>query len=99
MTEKLYRAQILLEPKQHYELREIAQREHRSISEVAREIIAGGLADRKDGRERRLAALERLQELRRDIEAHHGVYIGDPLAEARAARERQLDRAVFGDES
>lgn len=39
MTEKMYRAQILLEPRQRRRLEEIARREGKSISAVTRQVI------------------------------------------------------------
>ena len=43
MTERMYRAQILLDPKQRRRLEELAQREGRSISAVTRQVIDAGL--------------------------------------------------------
>lgn len=44
MKEKKYRAQLLLEPRQREALAEMARREHRSISELARRVLDAGLA-------------------------------------------------------
>lgn len=43
MAERMYRAQILLDPKQRRRLEELAQRERRSISAVTRQVIDAGL--------------------------------------------------------
>ena len=43
MTERMFRAQILLDPKQRRRLEELAQRERRSISAVTRQVIDAGL--------------------------------------------------------
>jgi len=99
MAEKLYRAQILLEPQQHAALRRLASQEGRSISEVAREVIAAGLAQIVEGRARQLAALERLSALRREIAQRarpRSVSAADLIAEVRAERESQLEQAVQG---
>lgn len=41
------RTQLLLGPEQHDKLEEIARREHRSLSEVVREMLDAQLAERK----------------------------------------------------
>jgi hypothetical protein len=63
MAERLYRTQILLEPVQHRALREMAEREGRSVSDVVREMIRRELdrTDDRDAAQRRLAALEKIQ--------------------------------------
>ena len=43
MTERMYRAQILLDPRQRRRLEEIARREGKSISAVTRQVIDAGL--------------------------------------------------------
>lgn len=45
---KMYRAQILLEPNQHQELAQIAQREGTSISDLVRVAVRRLLAERKE---------------------------------------------------
>jgi hypothetical protein len=47
MARTLTRTQILLEPEQHHSLQEIARREKRSLSDVAREMLNRQLAIRK----------------------------------------------------
>ena len=47
MARTLTRTQILLEPEQHRSLQEIARREKRSLSDVAREMLNRQLAIRK----------------------------------------------------
>lgn len=90
----LYRAQILLEPEQHRALTELAQQEKRSLSELMREIVGQYLAERAvtTQKQRELAALEALVQMRRQIQAQHGLYQGDWLAEARAEQEQDLER-------
>ena len=43
MSEKMVRAQILIYPDQHKMIRQIAERENRSISEVSRELLTYAL--------------------------------------------------------
>ncbi len=52
---RYHRTQLLLDPEQHQDLEEIARREHRSVSDVVREMIDAQLAGRKR-REMTLAA-------------------------------------------
>jgi hypothetical protein len=94
MSQK-YRAQILLEPEQHQTLQEIAHREGQSISEVAREVIRLGLEvlemDSESLWHKRLSALERLSQIRQEIQEERGIYQGNLVDEARAERQRQID--------
>ena len=46
-TSKYHRTQVLLKPEQHQDLKEIARREHRSLSDVVREMLEAQLAERK----------------------------------------------------
>jgi len=101
MGERYYRAQILFEPEQHKELREIAKREERSISDVAREMIDRGLRVREEDQQSRLRrsrkALEQLDRIRLQILEEYGVYDGDLIAEVRSEREKALDEARRGE--
>lgn len=54
MTERMYRAQILLTPEQHRRLRELAEREKRSISKVTRELLEDALRRREQDQQSRL---------------------------------------------
>ena len=47
MTRRLVRTQLLIRPEMRAELRDIARREQRSVSEVVREMLRHELADRK----------------------------------------------------
>ncbi len=96
MAERLHRAQILLEPKQHQMLTEIAHQEGRSLSDVVREIVAQYLRQRAayDERQQALAALAGLNNLRAQILQTHGIYHGDLIAEVRAEREEQMERIL-----
>ena len=71
----LHRAQILLEPGQHQALTEIAQKEGRSLSDLVREIVRQYLTerDREVQRQRGIQAIEALTQIRKQIQAQHGV--------------------------
>lgn len=47
MSERMYRAQILLKPDLHRRLRQIAAREHRSISDVSRDLLEMAIQQRE----------------------------------------------------
>lgn len=93
-----YRAQILLEPEQHKTLQQIAARERRSLSDVAREVIRIGLEARDRDLDalwqKRLDALERLKRIRDEGLQKYGIYQGDLLAEARSERESQTNETL-----
>ncbi len=99
MTTRYTRVQALLEPDQHQRLREIAYREGRSTSEVIREVVEAGLSYRleqaeKQSRDHRLAALDRLEAMRR---GKPYAYAGDLVAETRAEREADEKRLWEGE--
>jgi beta-phosphoglucomutase-like phosphatase (HAD superfamily) len=79
MTKK--RIQILLEPEQHRALRQMAQREGRSVSDLTREIVQAGIEQRQElytqEKNRRLQALERARRVRQAILAERD---GRPLS-------------------
>ncbi len=80
MPEKLYRAQLLLEPEQHRALAQIAEREGRSISDVARQVIAAGLdviQKQEDIWAQRERALEGLRQIRETQDIYHGNLIDE----------------------
>ena len=92
---KKYRAQILLEPEQHQTLKQIAKREGRSLSDVAREVIQIGLDIRQSDSEKiwkkRQQAMQELRQIREAVQQTYGIYEGDLIAEARANREKQSE--------
>ena len=94
MSQK-YRAQILLEPEQHQALQQIAKREGRSLSDVAREVIQAGLDARQSDSEetwnKRKQAMRILTQIREAVQQAHGIYEGNLVAEARAIREEQAE--------
>jgi predicted CopG family antitoxin len=80
MGDRKHRTQILLEPKQHEALADIARQEGRSISDLVREMIGQQLTQRLQaadaGVKRKLAAMERIRQHREAILARRG---GKPL--------------------
>ena len=88
------RTQILLEPEQHKTLAEIAHQEERSISDLVRRIVNQYLEERARDTERQRAiqSLDKLTDLRRNIEQRSGIYRGDVIAEARAKRDEQMEQ-------
>lgn len=70
----LYRAQILLDKDQHAQLERLARQSGRSISDLAREIVADFLArvSEEEAARRSLVALEGLATIRARIESRHG---------------------------
>ena len=80
MSERLYRAQILIEQGQRKTLAQIARQEGRSMSDVARELIRLGLEARSETTEmrwrKRDRALEQAAQLRAAIRRRRG---GQPL--------------------
>ncbi len=95
MAERLYRAQLLLQPSQHQRLREIAEREGKSISEVARLVIHRGLESMTEDedalRSRQAAALGKLRAIRETVRDEYGVFEGNLVAEARQDREEGME--------
>jgi hypothetical protein len=76
----LHRTHILLEAEQIDQLKEIARREERSVSEVARQLIQEGVAQIQEThnaeKQRRLLALENARRVRQAIRAERQ---GEPL--------------------
>jgi predicted CopG family antitoxin len=103
MSERYFRAQILMDPEQHSRLRKIAKQEERSISDVARELIERGLNDRVHDQQTRLqrslGALEQLEKIRTKAFEAHGIYDGDLLSEVRSTREEALDESRWSNSS
>lgn len=94
MAERYHRAQLLLEPEQYKRLSTLAQQQGSSISELTREVIRLGLDSFRLEKQRRSEALEQLTQMRKTFAQNHGVYSGDPVAEARLEREAQIDRLL-----
>ncbi len=98
MAERLYRAQLLLQPSQHQRLRQIAEREGKSISEVARGVIHRGLESMTEDedalRSHQAAALGKLRAIRETVQDEFGVFEGNLVAEARKDREEGIEPKV-----
>lgn len=92
MTERMYRAQILLYPEQRRKLEEIARREGRSISSVTRQAIDAGLETLESGAELWNKRARILSEFRALREQQPFVYTGDLVNEARQEHEDDTDR-------
>jgi len=91
MTERMYRAQILLDPKQRRKLEEIARREGRSISAVTRQVIDAGLETMENEAEIWQKRARILAELRAMREKQPIEYNGNLIDEARQERENETD--------
>lgn len=91
MSERMYRAQILLDPKQRRRLEEIAQREGRSISAVTRQVIDAGLETLENEAEIWKKRTRILSDVRARREKQPFEYNGDLIGEARRERENETD--------
>jgi hypothetical protein len=97
MRERMYRAQILLEPEQRRRLEEIAQKEGRSISSVTRRVLHIGLEALESEAqlwEKRAHILDDLRVLR---ERQPFEYTGDLVNESRQERDNEMERIWRGD--
>jgi len=100
-TEPMVRAQLLLTPSLRQRLARLARQEGRSLSDVARRALHAGL-DTLEGRtdeglRQNLQTLEALTRQREEMEARHGVYDGDLVAESRRDREEREERVWRGE--
>lgn len=91
----MVRAQLLLTQTQRRRLRRLAEREGRSLSDVARRALDAGL-DELEGHtdealRQELQVLEELRHTREAMRARCGIYQGDLVAEVRDERERDRD--------
>ncbi len=91
----LQRAQILLDPEQYRRLKDIAQREQRSFSNLVRQLLKDAVdfayGSEEEKLQSELSALDNLRKVREQIREQHGVYQRDLLREVRQERERQMD--------
>jgi hypothetical protein len=95
MTEKLKRVQMLLEPRQHYALANIAKQQGKSVAEVTRQLIDLGLATlgQDDEFTRRALALRKAEALRHRLQERHGGPLKiDVSADLEHIRERRDER-------
>lgn len=89
MSERMYRAQILLNPEQRRKLEELAHREGRSISAVTRQVIDAGLETLENETEIWKKRARILSHLRARREKQSIEYQGDLINEARQERENE----------
>ncbi len=96
----LYRAQVLLERKQHQALQSLAAAEGRSMSEIIREAVAEYLVERDDERDLQEweRTLEELAGIREGIRARHGTLPEDFVLRDREEREEELWQRLWGEE-
>jgi hypothetical protein len=88
MSERMYRAQILLRPEQHRKLLQLSEEEGRSISEITRSLLDEALRSRQTTVWRaRSRAIERLRSLRVDVARGGRSMDKDLVAESRRERE------------
>ncbi len=92
MSERMYRAQILLEPDQRRRLEELARREGRSISATTRKVIDAGLQAIESEAELWEKRARILSELRAVREKQPFEYHGDLINEARQERENETEQ-------
>ncbi len=101
MAEKLCRAQIMLEKRQHEALAEEAKQEGKSISELVRGIVETHLEGRRQEEiQKRLAGLERVRQLREKILERRGgrpldIDFTEVINEIREERTRELYEMGF----
>ena len=91
MSERMYRAQILLEPEQRRRLEELAEREGRSISATTRKVIDAGLQAIESQAELWEKRARILSDLRAVREKQPFEYTGDLINEARQEREDETE--------
>lgn len=104
-TSILHRTQVLLEPEQHQELTRLAAEQHRSLSDLLREIVDRELERRKCDEERlqqeRLAAIARIRERRREMFAMMSpdappLDVTEIIRKNREERDDEIWEAAFG---
>ena len=100
---KMHRAQILLDPEQHYALAKIAEQEGTSISEIVRTAVDEWLTERLEDevRRKRLADLELIRAHRQEmLDRRAGrpleIDIAALIEQMRDERSAELLAAVFG---
>jgi len=86
--------QISLDPERYQAVTDLAEHQERPVTEVVREVIDLGLEQVKRRKQRKIQALSELDALRRKLESRVGVYPGNPIAEVRAERERQVNAVL-----
>lgn len=97
---ELYRAQVLLERKQHEALQALAAAEGRSMSEIIREAVAEYLVEQDEKRDLQNweRNLEELAKIREEIRAKFGTLEDDFILRNREEREEELWQRMMGQE-
>lgn len=96
MTEHYQGYKSILEPEQYEALAQLASKQGRTLADVAREVVRLGLESLQQ-KQQRLETLERLNQRRLEYHRMHGMYPGEPVAEVRAEREKQIERVMRGE--
>ena len=94
---ELQRIQVLVKASQHEQVAKLAAAQGSSVSAVIRELIDEGLRERERKKARQLVALERLAEMRKELEGKYGAYEGDVVAEDREERMQEMERVWRGE--
>lgn len=91
MTE-LIRVQVMLDKSDQDELREIAQEQGKSVSELLRELVRRYLEEQHRAESEQFRrTLAKLREIRERNAARYGVYEGDLMREVREDYEREQE--------
>ncbi len=95
----LYRAQVLLERKQHEALQALAAAEGRSMSMIIREVVAEYLIERNEEQQRQnwKDTLEELAKIREEIQTKHGILPDEFFLRDRDEREDELWQRMTGE--
>lgn len=88
---RLHRTQLFLRPDQHATLAKLAERREVTVSEALRQVVDEWMEDRRQIKDRGIAALERMREVRERIERESGVLPDEVVLDTR----RDLARRMF----
>lgn len=98
MAQRMYRAQLLLQPEIHRRLRQIAERENRSISDVSRELLEEALNRREQERSVRLRSLRAAHAVaQRILQEREGRPLGVDVAEVLNQEREKRTHELGGD--
>ncbi len=89
---ELIRVQVMLDKSDQDELREIAQEQGKSVSELLRELVRRYLEEQHRAESEQFRrTLAKLREIRERNAARYGVYEGDLMREVREDYEREQE--------
>ncbi|GAB1545225.1 hypothetical protein NUACC21_79010 [Scytonema sp. NUACC21] len=94
MSEQYRSSHIVLKPEKYEAIAQLANNQDRPISEVATEVVRLELETLEQRKQGKKESLERLNQRRLEYHHQHGFYPGDPVAEVRAEREKQIDTVI-----